>query len=46
VTDAEVITLGVAQAITGTTSDPRVLGVARQRLIHLSPTLPDRAGFE
>jgi hypothetical protein len=45
VTDAEVITLCVAQAIIGITSDPRFLAVARKRLIHLFPTLPDRAGF-
>jgi hypothetical protein len=45
VTDAEVITLCVAQAIMGITSDPRFLAVARKRLIHLFPTLPDRAGF-
>ena len=45
VTDAEVITLCVAQAIMGITSDPRFLAVARKRLIHLFPMLPDRAGF-
>ena len=45
VTDAEVITLCVAQAIMGITSDPRFLAIARKRLIHLFPTLPDRAGF-
>jgi len=45
VTDAEVITLCVAQAIMGITSDPRFLAVARKRLIHLFPALPDRAGL-
>ena len=45
VTDAEVITLCVAQAIMGITSDPRFLAVARKRLIHLFPVLPDRAGL-
>ena len=45
VTDAEVITLGVAQSIMGITSDPRFLAVARKRLIHLFPVLPDRAGY-
>ena len=45
VTDAEVITLCVAQAMMGITSDPRFLAVARKRLIYLFPTLPDRAGF-
>ena len=45
VTDAEVITLCVAQAIMGITSDPRFLAAARKRLAHLFPVLPDRAGF-
>jgi hypothetical protein len=45
VTDAEVITLCVAQAIMGITTDPRFLAVARTRLGHLFPVLPDRAGF-
>jgi hypothetical protein len=45
VTDAEVVTLCVAQAIMGITSDPRFLAAARKRLGHLFPTLPDRAGF-
>jgi Transposase DDE domain len=45
VTDAEVVTLCVAQAIMGIPSDPRFLAVARKRLIHLFPVLPDRAGF-
>jgi hypothetical protein len=45
VTDAEVVTLCVAQAIMGITTDPRFLAVARKRLIHLFPVLPDRAGF-
>ena len=45
VTDAEVITLCVAQAIMGITFDPRFLAVARKRLIHLFPVLRDRAGF-
>lgn len=45
VTDAEVVTLCVAQAMMGIPSDPRFLAVARKRLSHLFPTLPDRAGF-
>jgi hypothetical protein len=45
VTDADVVTLCVAQAIMGITTDPRFLAVARKRLIHLFPLLPDRAGF-
>jgi hypothetical protein len=45
VTDAEVVTLCVAQSMMGIPSDPRFLAVARKRLGHLFPTLPDRAGF-
>ncbi|MCA1701681.1 MAG: IS982 family transposase [Actinobacteria bacterium] len=45
VTDAEVVTLCVAQAIMGIPSDPRFLAAARKRLGHLFPTLPDRSGF-
>ena len=45
VTDAEVITLCVAQAIMGIPSDPRFLATARKRLSHLFPKLPDRSGL-
>ena len=45
VTDAEVITLCVAQAMMGITSDPRFLMAARKQLGHLFPALPDRAGL-
>src|SRR5215210_2699802 len=45
VTDAEVVTLCVAQAMMGIPSDPRFLAAARKRLVHLFPTLPDRAGL-
>ena len=45
VTDAEVVTLSVAQAIMGIPSDPRFLAVARKRLSHLFPKLPGRPGF-
>ena len=45
VTDAEVVTLSVAQAIMGIPSDPRFLAVARKRLDHLFPKLPGRPGF-
>jgi hypothetical protein len=45
VTDAEVVTLCVAQAMMGIPSDPRFLAAARERLGHLFPTLPDRSGF-
>ncbi len=40
VTDAEVATLCVAQAIMGIPSDRRFLAVARKRLAHLFPELP------
>jgi len=45
VTDAEVVTLCVAQAMMGIPSDPRFLAAARKRLGHLFPQLPDRDGF-
>jgi len=45
VTDAEVVTLCVAQAIMGIPSDPRFLAVARKRLLHLFPDLPERPGY-
>ena len=45
VTDAEVVTLCVAQAIMGIPSDERFLMVARKRLAHLFPRLPKRPGF-
>ncbi len=45
VTDAEVVTLCVAQAIMGIPSDPRFLAVANKRLGHLFPSLPKRPGF-
>jgi hypothetical protein len=45
VTDAEVITLSVAQAIMGIPSDERFLAIARKRLGHLFPALPGRAGY-
>jgi hypothetical protein len=44
-TDAEVVTLAVAQAIMGISSDERFLAVARTRLAHLFPRLPKRPGF-
>ncbi len=43
--DAEVVTLAVAQAIMGIPSDERFLAVARQRLGHLFPLLPKRPGY-
>jgi transposase len=45
VTDAEVATLCVAQAIMGIPSDRRFLAVARKRLCHLFPELPKQPGF-
>ena len=44
-TDAEVVTLAVAQAIMGITSDARFVKVARKRLVHLFPLLPSRSGY-
>lgn len=45
VTDAEVVTLCVAQAIMGLPSDRRFLAVAAKRLSHLFPDLPAQPGF-
>jgi transposase len=45
VTDAEVVTLCVAQAIMGIPSDRRFLATARKRLGHLFPDLPAQAGY-
>jgi hypothetical protein len=45
VTDAEVVTLCVAQAVMGIASDRRFLAVAGKRLAHLFPTLPQQPGF-
>jgi hypothetical protein len=43
--DAEVVTLAVAQAIMGITSDARFIRTARKQLAHLFPVLPNRAGY-
>lgn len=45
VTDAEVATLCVAQAIMGIPSDRRFLAVARKRLGDMFPELPKQPGF-
>jgi len=45
VTDAEVVTLCVAQAIMGIPSDRRFLAVARKHLAHLFPELPKQPGY-
>jgi hypothetical protein len=45
ITDAEVITLCIAQAMLGIPSDERFLAVARRRLCHLFPQLPERTAF-
>src|SRR3954454_6323047 len=45
ITDAEVVTLCVAQAIMGIVSDERFLAVAAKRLAHLFPQRPKRPGY-
>jgi hypothetical protein len=45
VTDAEVVTLCVAQAIMGIPSDRRFLAVASKHLRHLFPRLPGQPGY-
>jgi hypothetical protein len=44
-TDAEVVTLAVAQAIMGITSDYRFIRTAIRHLTHLFPTLTKRSGY-
>jgi hypothetical protein len=44
-TDAEVVTLAVAQALMGITSDARFIKTARKQLVHLFPVLPNRPGY-
>jgi hypothetical protein len=44
-TDAEVVTLAVAQAIMGIPSDARFIKTAVKRLGHLFPTVTKRSGF-
>ena len=44
-TDAEVVTLCVAQSLLGHPSDERFLRAARKQLQHLFPRLPRRSGF-
>lgn len=44
-TDAEVVTLCVAQAMMGISSDARFLKRARKELRHLFPVLPNRSGY-
>lgn len=44
-TDAEVVTLCVAQAMMGISSDARFLRAARKQLSHLFPVLPNRPGY-
>jgi len=44
-TDAEVVTLCVAQALLGVSSDRRFLAVAARRLGHLFPRLPQQPGY-
>jgi hypothetical protein len=45
VTDAELVTLCVAQAIMGIPSDRRFLAVAARRLVHLFPVLPSQPAY-
>jgi hypothetical protein len=45
VSDAEVVTLSVAQAIMDIDSDREFLAVARARLGHLIPRLPKQPGY-
>jgi hypothetical protein len=45
ITDAELITLCVAQAMMGIPSDARFLAVAARRLGHLFPRLPERTAY-
>src|SRR3954467_3179161 len=45
VTDAEVVTLAVAQAIMDIASDREFLAVAARRLCHLIPKLPKQPGY-
>ena len=45
VTDAEVVTLCVAQAIMGIPSDRHFLAVARRQLGHLCPHRPGQSGY-
>ena len=45
VSDAELVTLCVAQAIMGVPSDRRFLAVARRQLGHLFPRRPGQAGY-
>ena len=44
-TDAEIVALCVAQAITGITSDRRFLAYARKNLRRLFPEIPRQAGY-
>jgi hypothetical protein len=45
ITDAELVTLCVAQAIMGIPSDRRFLAAARRHLRHLFPVLPSQPAF-
>jgi hypothetical protein len=44
-TDAEIVTLAVAQAIMGEPSDRRFLRRAKKSLVHLFPCIPGQAGY-
>lgn len=44
-TDAELITLAVVQALLGITSETRFVRYARRHLVHLFPYLPNQSGY-
>ena len=44
-TDAELLTLGVAQVLLGMPNDRQFLALARWRLAHLFPELIDQSGY-
>ena len=45
ITDAEVVTLCIAQAMLDCRSDEQFLAIAARRLAHLFPVLPERSAF-
>ena len=44
-TDAEIITISIAQSIMGIPSDYRFLALARRQIGHLFPRLPERTAY-
>ena len=45
ITDAELITLAIAQVFLGLPNDRQFLALARYRLAHLFPYLPNQPGY-